>query len=712
MAQPNSRGSLPQPPTTTTNPNPVTNEATQQSTQTITGEEQLLRGSPRADDGPSGYRTASPPMRNLNKPTMRPGGDDSDDEFQTSIHSNLDNVTLNRGRSERNVSFMTTDYPSKLDLGLGSLSTQSGATLGTKKGKSKEKARRRTLGLDEEDNITVTEDRKCGHRHWFDDCSICEEAKEGPNWVIQNEEDYKVFVNDTAAEFLEVTKDAIRKQHAAEQEVLQLQDQVKELRVLKESLQAAHEKASDVESRIRRSRNEWRTTCGELSIRVKELQEQQDARQGVDSDEEQLPAHLRNLHGRRPTPTPDQNIQSSPGVFHGRPDLNRNDRTGTGSLHSWAPRHPFQPGQPARSPSIQGREHSAPPQMNPPWYRRPTDGLHMPPLLDNTEGAIPVGDVEYDSKYPDAFEFYGNEKDKHLFEQWESRIYTKIRYGHKRSLQAQVDYIRDRTKANAWDIVRTRSLPGSDFPYTSTVEMMDDLRRVYGAYNVEATAEADFQNTEKMRMKPHESLADFLARWNRILSPIRQGKTDVYLITRMRSLLPQRTQIRLQTGRSFTSIAEFLDAVQELDRQLNMWDEARPQKEKTAPIFTRPALSRYPAGGKASTSNVPKPATSRRTFIANEESGRELRPPPVVRRLQAMKACFDCGQSGHSRIEEDRPCKNQKPLSNDQITRQLGFTSTQLASVDIEEEQDDMLLEDEELFEEAQGEDDSYHPEN
>ncbi|KAF1985233.1 hypothetical protein K402DRAFT_405375 [Aulographum hederae CBS 113979] len=643
-------------------------------------------------------------MRHLiNNQTSRVGAEDSDDEFQIPI---LDNVTFGRGRSGRNVSFLQDDTL-RFNLGDYTKPEQTAAGPSKKekdKGKSKKKSRRRTLGLDEEDNITITEDRACGHKDWFDDCAICEEAKVGSNWVIQNEEDYKVLVNDTAAEFLLVTKDAIRRQYLAEQKVLKLQGQIKELQKFEEFVQSAHNKAAENESRIRRSRDEWRTKCGELDIRLKELEAQQQEEEG-DSDEDQLINHLRDLHKRRATPDP--NPRSSPGLFHGRPDLTSTGRSGSST--SWAPRHPFQPGQPIHSPSTHGREHSAPAQKGSPWFRRPTDGLHMPPLPDYTEGAIPVGDVEYDYKYPNAFEFHGTDKDKHLFEQWESRIYTKIRYGHKSSLQAQVDYIRDRTKENAWDIVRTRSLPGSDLPYTSTVEMMDDLRRVYGAYNVEATAEADFQNTEKMKMKPHESLTDFLARWTRVLSPIRQGKTDIYLITRMRALLPQRMQIRLQTGRSFTNMVDFMDTVQELDRQLNIWDETRTIKEKATPSFSRPASSRYPAGSKVS--NAPKPPNARRTFIANEDNSREPRPPPVVRKLQAMKACFDCGQPGHSRIEEDRSCKNRKPLSNDQLTRQLGFNSAQLASIDVDEELDDTPFEEEELQEEIP-EEDPYYSEN
>ncbi|KAF1984976.1 hypothetical protein K402DRAFT_422283 [Aulographum hederae CBS 113979] len=185
----------------------------------------------------------------------------------------------------------------------------------------------------------------------------------------------------------------------------------------------------------------------------------------------------------------------------------------------------------------------------------------------------------------------------------------------------------------------------------------------------------------------------------------------------MRTLLPQCMQIRLQNGRSYTAIAEFQDAVQKLDRQLSMWDEIHIVKnEKPALPSTR--QSRFPA--IALSKPFDRFSKSRQT-VQFEDTPCQQRPPPLVRKLQALGACFDCGPEGHSRLDSGRPCKDRRSLSNDQISKQLSVLSTNLAIIGVDIDQEEQELEEDsydnredEQYDEkgTSDQDDDLNPEN
>ena len=88
---------------------------------------------------------------------------------------------------------------------------------------------------------------------------------------------------------------------------------------------------------------------------------------------------------------------------------------------------------------------------------------------------VPQGSNKH---YPDVPDFYG---DSTKWEAWQLHLDAKFRASAMLfpTEQSRIDYIRDRCKLTAFDVIKARCHPSRGNPYNTTHEILADLDNVY-----------------------------------------------------------------------------------------------------------------------------------------------------------------------------------------------------------------------------------------
>ena len=493
---------------------------------------------------------------------------------------------------------------------------------------------RRSTLLMTDDILRVEPTRDCDHRQPDPNCEDCRTIDLTEAEELNSPEEFLASITQNPHGWLEIVREIIAKaaeQHAACEEFQMLHDGAvagrlseveahqatkKDVAHLRVELQCAREDLK----RIRDHRAELKEERTELQRELQQTRAQLQAQpmrqhNRRDSTEGQ-PYSPRLL--RRGEPLPDMNPPSNAGLR-------------------------FSPHLEHISPAPRPTSHST----------HATHGTHSSVAINN--------------KYPDVPTFSAKEGSI-SFDEWEIKLYSFYRNRGYVDEWAKIDYARDHTSDDPFHIVRHRANPDGEDPYPTLQDFLKDLRDAYGIYDQKNEAETKLLNPSSLRQKDGEKFTDVFARFNKVIGPIRQSRSQLSWIMTLRSLLSQKLQNRLQTGHVFTSLQEFANAAREIERSFEISAASAPTTTaRNAPKRARPG------------ENQPKNAPNTK--------GQPFRPNDLFRKIRSAKLCSHCGEGGHHIGQDDRPCKNQPALSNDAIRSKLKAMGVAVTDVIDEEEE-------------------------
>ena len=292
-------------------------------------------------------------------------------------------------------------------------------------------------------------------------------------------------------------------------------------------------------------------------------------------------------------------------------------------------------------------------------------------------GQLPRAVVEtHDSRYKGPGFFHGT-TDMDNFEAWRMGVESVFRnaptmYGTD---QRRIDFIRDNTKATAFNIVKGRADPRSGFPYETSDEAMQDLTNVFGEQDPYGKANAEL-HSQAFRMgykNPKETFPEFYARFVTVTSNLRMSDRDK--IESLKRNLSRRLLFKV-SGILTESFQAYAICVRKIESDIRNADE----------IVAR-QTTQYPqskTGFRSKTSiDTPKyaarePPSKPNTFPRTKDGIKGINVPNhIIRTLRKSGKCFKCLKEGHRHNDDTAPCKDKDWPTKDEL-------KTGLASIEIE----------------------------
>lgn len=263
-------------------------------------------------------------------------------------------------------------------------------------------------------------------------------------------------------------------------------------------------------------------------------------------------------------------------------------------------------------------------------------------------------------KYPDLPEFRG-EEDADEYEAWKLHAYSKIRKSSSMFPfeQDKIDYVRDRCKRSAFVVVQNRASHKSEDPYPTLEDMFEDLDQAFGNINEEEINEETLHgaNFQMGVAKKNETLDEFITRFRKTIRPLTKSMTQKQLAAAFRRNLSKRLQGRLADGTTYNTLAEIITKVKKINVQLiATYGEEKEEGRKS---------NRQRDKGE-------KKAREKAVY----DSRNPRRPSELFRKLINEGICIKCGEKGHKNRDDQAPCKDKKPLSNEEIQAKISSILT------------------------------------
>jgi len=230
------------------------------------------------------------------------------------------------------------------------------------------------------------------------------------------------------------------------------------------------------------------------------------------------------------------------------------------------------------------------------------------------------------------------------------------------SEQDKVDYVRDRCKKSAFLVVQNRASHMSEDPYPTLEDMFEDLDQAFGNINEEEINEETLHSTNFQMgvAKKNETLDEFITRFRKTIRPLTKSMTQKQLAAAFRRNLIKRLQDRLADGTTYNTLAEIITKVKKINVQLiATYGEEKEEGKK----------SNRQQDNKGEKKSREKPVY---------DSRNPRRPSELFRKLINEGICIKCGEKGHKNRDDQAPCKDKKPLSNEEIKAKVSSIFTSL----------------------------------
>lgn len=264
--------------------------------------------------------------------------------------------------------------------------------------------------------------------------------------------------------------------------------------------------------------------------------------------------------------------------------------------------------------------------------------------------------------YPDVVNFYGVD-DIEYWEAWKSHLDAK--FHHSAILfpceQDKIDYIRDHCKSTALKRIKARAHPGSDDPYTSSMEAIQDLESMLSESKKVAKLKARLysQNFGMGKVNPTESFDQFLVRFTVAIVPL--GFSDQDKIEALEDTISDRLRFEIADDITYTSFSQFVSRCRQCDIDLPEADglNNRPDGNPLSPTK-----------GSGSDSRTPKPQHA--STSSNDGAMSPGRCPPHVAAGPSKEVrYFRYLETSQQAQDEDASCRNKSRLTDGQVALQL-----------------------------------------
>ena len=273
------------------------------------------------------------------------------------------------------------------------------------------------------------------------------------------------------------------------------------------------------------------------------------------------------------------------------------------------------------------------------------------------------------NRYPDVPDFHGTH-DKGDWESWQMHLDSKFLASWELfpTEYSKINYIRDKCKDVAFDVIKIRAKLSTPGHYTLAMEAIADLDNMFGEYDKEGRADAELHNPKfAMGAKDNKETFDaFLARFTATVAPL--DLSEFQKISNVRRLVSNRLRNKVTDGTTPSSFPKFISRLRQLDVDMRVNDEISPRgnrggNESGNTIATGTKGGRGTSstnrGGQASTSGSRPPAN---------KFGHAAH---VIERLRKENRCFKCLKPGHQSFYADAPCKDTPAPSKEQRTALL-----------------------------------------
>lgn len=272
-------------------------------------------------------------------------------------------------------------------------------------------------------------------------------------------------------------------------------------------------------------------------------------------------------------------------------------------------------------------------------YFRPSPIIQPSPTINPLRPSPYLGSHSsvhhaHETKYPDIKEYDGTDD----IERWIASAETK--FDRSPSMfpdeWAKIEYVRDRTKGEAYHTIKNRALRGRENPYTTVQELFDDLKDAFDVYDKETEANRKLQDGS-LAMKKDETMGMFLSRLNTVYAHAGLGD-KAKRFQAINHLLPRYRNPASQSTNNNETWNDFQRRMKNLEQGMSML---------------------LPREKKNETSNNKKDEKgSRNPTAPSTPSGRTNAQFSIIKK---KGLCSRCLKHGHMANDDKAPCKGQKP---------------------------------------------------
>ncbi|KAF1980646.1 hypothetical protein K402DRAFT_399245 [Aulographum hederae CBS 113979] len=204
------------------------------------------------------------------------------------------------------------------------------------------------------------------------------------------------------------------------------------------------------------------------------------------------------------------------------------------------------------------------------------------------------------NKWPDIKDYYGDsEKQRMEYPQWRASIRSKFRnsWDMFTTDQTKIDYVRDKCKTTAFNVIETRADLEGPHPYDTFEEMLKDLDDMFAEHDPMGKADAQLHSAD-FAMKKGERFEAFLARFTKVAAVLQL--TEHGKISNCKRLLSGRLKNKINDGTSYTSYNELIQRCKQcdVDRFIVWGDETKKNDDKSEGEPDRLASSREHRGNR------------------------------------------------------------------------------------------------------------------
>ena len=280
-----------------------------------------------------------------------------------------------------------------------------------------------------------------------------------------------------------------------------------------------------------------------------------------------------------------------------------------------------------------------------------------------TEGAL----VSKNKRYPDVPNFHGSKDDKHKWDGWRMHLYSKFNKSAAEfpTEEDKIDYVRDRCKDAAFDVIKTRAdnTYANPNPYLTVEEMVAELDAMFGTYDKVAKSDNELHDPNfAMGVKDKkETFETFYARFMATIAPLNYGES--LRISTLKRLLNQRLKYKI-SGETFKTYPELLARLRHVSADLEAIDKSHPKDNSN-----RSGGGQGPSGQSQRNNN----AGGNGNRPGNPRQGSSYRgtgyqyPKTLKDRIMKENRCWKCLKTGHRSFDNNAPCKDADPLTKEQV---------------------------------------------
>lgn len=321
---------------------------------------------------------------------------------------------------------------------------------------------------------------------------------------------------------------------------------------------------------------------------------------------------------------------------------------------------------------FQGRYADSEPRAN------PFSGAYAntEPRLPTQFGAEPFRPQGIDPKHMRRPEpFSGDKWNPEEYEIWKDMVHANLRALRLTSEQDKIEWVRGYLRGTAYNAVKERTREASRNPYGALREMIQDLDNQFEDKSRKQTARHKLHHPTS-RMKEGEAYTVWFPRFNNLLAVL--NLPDDWARDELMDHITDKLADRVNAGEPPTTFAALHARLLKLDEAERL--RATRNASRFDPFGFRSQQEKPGKFQKTATTKTPsaqKPGSQRKG-----DGSTVWRPPLLFRKTVKSGRCTFCGKEEHKGDDPNRPCKNDKPISDEEL-------AILLHAVELDEDEDE-----------------------